>query len=110
MEESKLIQEPNSYADANRLRKVLRLIEVFRIASYSADQVASMNADQWRLAAVCAGVGWDDRSTHEITIDLVVRTMQDYEELPKRKVNAAQARSILGRIEADKPKRKRKPR
>ncbi len=98
--------EPNSYADANRLRKVLKLIEVFRLGGFSADQVAGLTADQWRLASICAGVGWDDRSTHEITIDLVVSTMRDYLELPKRKVNAAQARAILGKI--DKPKLKRK--
>lgn len=104
--ESNKGDEANSYADANRLRKVLQLIEVFRLAKFTADQVAAMTSDQWKLAAVCAGVKWDDRSTHEITIDLVIHTMRDYEQLPKRKVNAAQARSILGKIEKSKRKRK----
>lgn len=100
--------EPNSYEEANRLRRVLVLIEVFRLGHISADEAESMDDNRWKLAAICAGITPPDnpKAPSSVTRDLVINTMREYAALPSKMINSTKARSILGEI--TKPKRKRK--
>ena len=87
-------RDTNSYMDANRLRKVLDLINVLHFAKIDATVTSKLTADQWKLVALCAGVN----PPSDITVMLVVDAMKHADELKDKKVNAAMARSILGQI------------
>ncbi len=94
--------DSNSYADANRLRKVLRFLGLFKMSRLSIGQIKRMNDAEWRLAAMC--IGYDDAS--EITRNLIVQVMTDWAAMRTLAVPVAQARSVLGEIKhrtRDKP-------
>lgn len=98
----------STYEAIHRMRRVLALIEVFRVADIKADQVQMMDTRRWQLAAICAGITSPDnpKAPSDTTTEMVVATMREYELLPCRKINATKARQILGEINISKPKRK----
>ena len=99
--------DTNSYRDANRLRKVLHLVNVLHYAKFDSATVSKLTADQWKLIALCAGQTNEDGSVKmpsEITRGLVVEAMKDAEDVKSRKVNAALARQLVGKIDRKKKK------
>ncbi len=98
--------DDNAWAQANRLRRVIRLMAVFRLRQFTADLIEAMTDDEWKLVALIAEVVWP---ISDATKNLVIGGVREEAELPKRKINSAKARQILGAIEAKrKPKRGRK--
>ena len=99
-------EDTNSYRDANRLRKVLKLVNVLHYAKFDSAMVEKFTNDQWKLIALCAGQTHEDGSVKmpsDITRDLVITSMKDAEDLKSRKVNSAIARQLIGKV--DKPKK-----
>lgn len=94
--------DPNSFADANRLRKVLRFLGLFKMSRYNVALVKRMTDAEWKLAANC--IGYDEVS--EITRNLIIQTMTDWVRMKTLTVPATVARSILGDIKKLAKKRK----
>src|SRR5258706_109838 len=87
-------RDPHSYEEANRFRKVLKLLTLFRVTRFGIKRVKALNNDGWKIAAMCAGYA----EISDITKSLVVVAMEDEIKIRKAMVNATAARAILGRI------------
>ncbi len=103
-------KEISTYEQIHRNRRVMLLIEVFRLARWTIEQVEMLDENGWKLAAICAGITseTDPKEPSETTRQQVIDTMLAYAELPKRKINATKARQILGNIDKPKPPKKRR--
>jgi len=88
-------EDTNSYRDANRLRKVLDLINVLHYAKFDSDTVSKLTDDQWKLVALCASVN----PPSEVTRELVVTAMKHAEGLKSKKVNITVARQLVGKVD-----------
>jgi len=102
--------EPETYIEAGRIRKVLRFVCLFRYGRMSVAQVKRMGNDEWNLCATMLGVS---TPTSDIFRTCVIQVMSDWNKLRSLQCNKAAARSIVGDVKrvdrSRKPKSEYKP-